>query len=167
MPGQNMGQQPFQRLPFVSMAGGGTVRQPSFALVGERGPELALLQRGSVILPAQAATQAMSQLGTTPPGLMDAGLPPQVQAGIGNGIGPQVSQVAQAGGFGPNGMSDFVRSLLLSRLPAQALNRPSPPVAPPAPPALPPVPTLPAQANPQAIAALVRRRRARRFEGGV
>ena len=167
MPGQSMSQPPFQRLPFVSMAGGGTVRQPSFALVGEHGPEMALLQRGSVILPNQAANQAVSQLAAPlPVGQGMPSLPPQAQPGMMGGLGSHVSAYAQSADRPAGGMNDYVRQLLLSRLPSQALTRPMTPVA-PTPPPIPAAPSLPTQANPQAIQALARRRRGRRFEGAV
>ena len=44
-------QLPIQRYPIVSLAGGGVIKQPSWAMVGERGPEMALLQKGSMVMP--------------------------------------------------------------------------------------------------------------------
>jgi hypothetical protein len=40
----------------VGLQSGGTMRQPGFALVGERGPELLLLPGGSTVLPLPATT---------------------------------------------------------------------------------------------------------------
>jgi hypothetical protein len=46
-----MGGNPLNMLPFAALAGGGQINQPMMALVGEQGPELAMLQPGDAIIP--------------------------------------------------------------------------------------------------------------------
>tara|TARA_R100000808_G_scaffold8913_1_gene24875 strand:+ start:130 stop:2259 length:2130 start_codon:yes stop_codon:yes gene_type:complete len=46
-----MGGNPLNMLPFAALAGGGQINQPMMALVGEQGPELAMLQPGDAVIP--------------------------------------------------------------------------------------------------------------------
>ena len=48
---QMMGGNPLNMLPFAGLAGGGKINQPMMALVGEEGPELAMLQPGDAVIP--------------------------------------------------------------------------------------------------------------------
>ena len=64
-----MGGNPLNMLPFAALAGGGQINQPMMALVGEQGPELAMLQPGDAIIPlAEGQAQQFAEI----PGMIKA-----------------------------------------------------------------------------------------------